>query len=109
MYLTDPTKSEDFLLDSTEQTWVEMQPFLLKRGYRLRPRYDPDWIPSWLTAQVPPGATAPDPTECEDGLTGVEFLIFFMILYPYMSPGWPFDGRRPGQRWPARCVQARPD
>ncbi|KAJ6554572.1 kinase-like domain-containing protein [Mycena capillaripes] len=30
-----------------EEFWVDMQPFLLAQGYQLRPRYHPDWIPSW--------------------------------------------------------------
>ncbi|RDB27940.1 hypothetical protein Hypma_002167 [Hypsizygus marmoreus] len=30
-----------------ESFWVSLQPFLLSRGYRLRPRYHPNWIPSW--------------------------------------------------------------
>ena len=30
-----------------ELFWVGLQPFLLGRGYRLRPRYQPDWKPSW--------------------------------------------------------------
>ncbi|KAF5384203.1 hypothetical protein D9615_003106 [Tricholomella constricta] len=28
--------------------WVGIQPFLLHRGYRLRPRYDPQWVAPWL-------------------------------------------------------------
>ncbi|KAJ6478642.1 kinase-like domain-containing protein [Mycena vitilis] len=34
-----------------EQFWVDMQPCLLAQGYQLRPRYRPDWIPSW-TVQI---------------------------------------------------------
>ncbi|KAJ3508114.1 hypothetical protein NLJ89_g5930 [Agrocybe chaxingu] len=30
-----------------EELWVRLQPLLLRRGYKLRPRYDPDWKPSW--------------------------------------------------------------
>jgi hypothetical protein len=30
-----------------EKFWVVQQPFLLAHGYRLRPRYDPAWVPSW--------------------------------------------------------------
>jgi hypothetical protein len=30
-----------------EHFWVDQQPFLLSRGYTLRPRYDPAWVPSW--------------------------------------------------------------
>ncbi|KAF5384307.1 hypothetical protein D9615_003093 [Tricholomella constricta] len=32
----------------SEHFWVGIQPFLLHRGYRLRPRYDPQWVPPWL-------------------------------------------------------------
>ncbi|KAF9018054.1 hypothetical protein BDZ89DRAFT_1074291, partial [Hymenopellis radicata] len=31
-----------------EMSWVAIQPFLESRGYRLRPRFHPDWEPSWL-------------------------------------------------------------
>ena len=31
------------LTNTLEGVWVKRQPFLLSRGYRLRPRYDPDW------------------------------------------------------------------
>ena len=31
----------------SEQLWVGRQPFLLSRGYALRPRYQPGWTPSW--------------------------------------------------------------
>ncbi|KAJ7113253.1 kinase-like domain-containing protein [Mycena crocata] len=34
-------------IEPEERFWVENQPFLLSRGYTLRPRYDPNWIPSW--------------------------------------------------------------
>ncbi|KAJ7445166.1 kinase-like domain-containing protein [Mycena galericulata] len=38
--------SSSFLY-SNEEFWVDSQPFLLAQGYQLRPRYHPDWIPSW--------------------------------------------------------------
>ncbi|PPQ81782.1 hypothetical protein CVT25_013669 [Psilocybe cyanescens] len=41
---TSPTKG---LITSGELFWVEIQPFLLSRGYKLRPRYDSKWKPSW--------------------------------------------------------------
>ncbi|KAF5379388.1 hypothetical protein D9615_006642 [Tricholomella constricta] len=31
-----------------EMFWVRLQPFLLRYGYKLRPRYQPDWTPSWF-------------------------------------------------------------
>ncbi|KAJ7112949.1 kinase-like domain-containing protein [Mycena epipterygia] len=30
-----------------EEFWVDNQPFLLAQGYQLRPRYHPEWVPSW--------------------------------------------------------------
>ena len=32
---------------SGEMFWVEQQSWLKERGYNLRPRYQPDWVPSW--------------------------------------------------------------
>ena len=34
-------------LTMEEQFWAARQPFLESRGYVLRPRYHPDWVPSW--------------------------------------------------------------
>ncbi|KAF5315016.1 hypothetical protein D9619_007423 [Psilocybe cf. subviscida] len=34
-------------LSSGELQWLKLQPFLLQRGYQLRPRFQPDWTPSW--------------------------------------------------------------
>lgn len=34
-------------LTSIEVHWRDRQPFLQTKGYMLRPRYRPDWIPSW--------------------------------------------------------------
>ncbi|KAF8597236.1 hypothetical protein BDV93DRAFT_453297 [Ceratobasidium sp. AG-I] len=42
-----------------ESRWVSFQPYLLSQGYLLRPRYRPDWIPSWI-------ATKSHPADCED-------------------------------------------
>ncbi|KAJ1300200.1 hypothetical protein OPQ81_011948 [Rhizoctonia solani] len=30
-----------------EERWVSFQPYLFFKGYRLRSRYQPDWVPSW--------------------------------------------------------------
>ncbi|KAG6812557.1 hypothetical protein H0H93_013793 [Arthromyces matolae] len=35
---------------TNEEIWVSYQPFLFSRGYKLRPRYSPDWQPSWKLA-----------------------------------------------------------
>ncbi|KAG8791258.1 hypothetical protein FRC12_009739 [Ceratobasidium sp. 428] len=42
-----------------ENRWVALQPYLLSKGYQLRPRYRPDWVPSWK-------ATGTNPRNCED-------------------------------------------
>ena len=43
-----------------ELAWQSRQPFLQSRGYTLRPRYRPGWIPSWRH-------TGAHPSDCEDG------------------------------------------
>ncbi|KAG8721096.1 hypothetical protein FRC09_008498 [Ceratobasidium sp. 395] len=46
-------------LSEAENRWVSFQPYLLSKGYQLRPRYRPGWAPSWK-------ATGADPFNCED-------------------------------------------
>ncbi|KAF9018693.1 hypothetical protein BDZ89DRAFT_1209805 [Hymenopellis radicata] len=48
--------------DSYELFWVRHQPYLLQRGDLLRPRYDPNWTPSWHL----PDAHSRDPWDYED-------------------------------------------
>ncbi|KAF8217719.1 hypothetical protein K438DRAFT_2006766, partial [Mycena galopus ATCC 62051] len=38
---------EELQVTEDEAKWVEIQPFLLSAGYKLRSRYDPNWVPSW--------------------------------------------------------------
>ncbi|TEB20299.1 hypothetical protein FA13DRAFT_1801077 [Coprinellus micaceus] len=40
-------KPSDRRLLPYEEIWVTLYPFLLSRGYKLGPRYHPEWIPSW--------------------------------------------------------------
>ncbi|KAF8508935.1 hypothetical protein BU17DRAFT_56469 [Hysterangium stoloniferum] len=49
------------VLTSGEVFWRDHQLFLQQRGYLLRPRYSPTWIPSWL-------ANGTDQFLAEDGL-----------------------------------------
>ncbi|KAI0800218.1 kinase-like protein [Fomes fomentarius] len=44
-----------------EKPWRDRQPFLQKLGYSLRPRYSPDWKPSWI-------GTTLQPAYCEDSV-----------------------------------------
>lgn len=53
-----------------EEIWVTLYPFLLSRGYKLRQRYHPEWIPSW-TGDADPLA----PFYCEDGIQSVSFTL----------------------------------
>lgn len=41
--------TSDGLIWEGEEIWVQYHYFLLQRGYALRPRYHPDWAPSWQT------------------------------------------------------------
>lgn len=64
MALVNPFFDIDFTSESSkrseaEMRWVSFQPYLLSKGYRLRPRYQPDWIPSWKGTQL-------NPDGCED-------------------------------------------
>ena len=44
-----------------EHIWIEHQPLFAERGYRLRPRYRPDWKPSRRDTDL-------DPTFVEDSI-----------------------------------------
>ena len=47
-------------LDQDEVWWRDHQVWLQERGYVLRPRYRPDWVPSWSDGKR-------SYYECEDG------------------------------------------
>ncbi|KAI0717464.1 hypothetical protein C8Q72DRAFT_170653 [Fomitopsis betulina] len=61
--------SDDDELAEYERSWTRRQPWLQSRGYMLRPRYRPGWIPSWRTT----GARRRD---CEDSI--------FIGVYPHV-------------------------
>jgi hypothetical protein len=48
-------------LDEGEIYWRNKYQWLHDRGYQLRPRYSPDWIPSWV-------GTTKNFSKCEDGV-----------------------------------------
>ncbi len=54
----------DFELDSLEVYWRDHYDWLRQRGYTLRPRYKPDWVPSWR-------GTKKSPHSCEDSQRAV--------------------------------------
>jgi len=41
-------------LTETEESWRDRYAFLLSHGYQLRPRYHPDWKPSWIGTDICP-------------------------------------------------------
>jgi hypothetical protein len=42
--LPGPTARND-----AELKWTSLYPFLHSKGYELRDRYRPDWVPSWIS------------------------------------------------------------
>ncbi|EJD48801.1 hypothetical protein AURDEDRAFT_101422, partial [Auricularia subglabra TFB-10046 SS5] len=41
-------------LTESEQFWASLHPYLLSKGYRLRPRYAPGWEPIWIGTDIDP-------------------------------------------------------
>ncbi|KAJ3523004.1 hypothetical protein NMY22_g11642 [Coprinellus aureogranulatus] len=50
------TRDDLGLLLPYEEMWVRYFHFLDQRGYRLRPRYHPDWVPSWRVSPTTKGS-----------------------------------------------------
>ncbi|CAE6446724.1 unnamed protein product [Rhizoctonia solani] len=61
-------ENDRWKLSTNERQWVEHQPYLLGKGYQLRPRYRPGWVRSWE-------GTNCNPRVCEDSLTIRSFKI----------------------------------
>ena len=60
-------------LVTSEEWWRDRYNDIAARGYRLRPRYDPHWEPSWINSRK-------DFYLVEDGqATIVRFVIFFSV------------------------------
>ncbi|OSC97563.1 kinase-like protein [Trametes coccinea BRFM310] len=55
------TLKGDYDLIPSENFWKDRQQFLFDHGYTLRPRYWPDWRPSWLETNM-------HPIYCEDSI-----------------------------------------
>lgn len=62
-------KDDGFGLARLEVWWRDRAVFLESRGYRLRPRFLPDWKPSWAGRDL-------NPFSCEDGLRHLVSNIF---------------------------------
>jgi hypothetical protein len=59
-------------LSEGEIYWRDHQKWLLECGYRLRPRYDPGWIPSWTKTGRPAAL-------CEDWNSLLVCVLAFLI------------------------------
>ncbi|KAF9254051.1 hypothetical protein L218DRAFT_1082502, partial [Marasmius fiardii PR-910] len=44
---TAPQRGDYRQLSDSEEFWLACEPWLKERGYLLRPRYRPGWVPSW--------------------------------------------------------------
>lgn len=55
------TAEGGWLLTPSEIWWRDHQSFLNSHGYLLRPRFRPDWIPSWTGTNI-------IPNYCEDSI-----------------------------------------
>jgi hypothetical protein len=58
---------------SHEKIWRDRCDYFLARGYKLRPRYRPGWIPSWT-------GTTLNPAFCEDSIEQIVCLFTFLCL-----------------------------
>ncbi|KAI0669517.1 kinase-like domain-containing protein [Trametes maxima] len=62
------TLKGNYDLIPTEHFWRDRQEFLHKHGYVLRPRYWPNWKPSWLGTNL-------HPIYCEDSIVLVDYQV----------------------------------
>ncbi|KAI0325868.1 kinase-like protein [Cubamyces sp. BRFM 1775] len=65
---TRSTLKGNYGLLPSEVWWMERQPYLQEAGYVLRPRYWPNWRPSWL-------GTNRHPMYCEDSIMQADYQV----------------------------------
>ncbi|KAJ7143387.1 kinase-like domain-containing protein [Mycena crocata] len=63
-----PTRVKTGKLLEDEDFWRDHQRWLETCGYKLRPRYSPDWVASWL-------GTSKYYIDCEDGQSGLSHVV----------------------------------
>ena len=59
-----------------EYLWRDHQPWLADSGYMLRPRYRPEWEPSWLKSKK-------SPLDCEDGESPLVSRLHLFLMRNY--------------------------
>ena len=78
---TDPVPPEE--LDPREVWWRDRYNQLNSHGYLLRPRYSPQWVPSWKTSSR-------DWEDSEDGKRlEVRKFFFLPLVCPHLVLVWP--------------------
>ncbi|CDO77759.1 hypothetical protein BN946_scf184993.g22 [Trametes cinnabarina] len=65
---TELTEQGFYNLSSMELFWQARYRYLSDHGYLLRPRYSPEWKPSWM-------GTMRDPTFCEDSIKPIDYQV----------------------------------
>jgi hypothetical protein len=68
-------------LVTTEFFWRDHYTWLKERGYTLRPRYAPDWVPSWEQQEAGRSPPAKPFYRCEDGQMSA---VCIHTLSPYL-------------------------
>ena len=86
-----------------EHYWRDRFLWLKEHGYTLRPRYSPDWKPSWV-------GTNKNRMDCEDNCLapGVRFFTLHMHIMRatnYEATARSCFGRNPHLRWIRRCSE----
>ncbi|KAF8879576.1 kinase-like domain-containing protein [Infundibulicybe gibba] len=56
------------IINKDEIIWRDRYSFFLERGWELRPRYRPDWKPSWAGTSI-------NPVDCEDSISNIISII----------------------------------
>ena len=100
---SEPNDRQAGTLVMTERWWRDRYDDIEKQGYRLRPRYHPQWVPSW-------SKTGKDFYTAEDGqATIVRAFAFISCPSPYMPALVEgSNGRDSHTRWPSRHAQESP-
>lgn len=78
-------------LFQNEVTWRDRQPWLESCGYMLRPRYQLDWVPSWITS-------GKSWNRCEDGqemiVSLTSFTRYHLLHIPFVQSSHLMDATR---------------
>lgn len=74
----DTEPSDTVLLSESELWWTRHFQWLKDRGYLLRPRYAPDWVPSWR-------GTKKYKYACEDSLSSIVSIVIYRLFLAHLG------------------------